>query len=285
MNKSIYISILKVVFLGNLLLFLQSCDLGKDPVICEVGEHQLSQSELDELIRFYMNQFDEETRRQKVIDIWVQQRLIEVKAREELPIKQRRNKIKAAEEEMNLNLFDLENKYIQEHLDSTVTDQEIQQYYTKHRENYKTSSYIVKALYLKIPDTLLGESKIEEHFLLKNDKDIDEIKKYGNLYANNFYFGDNKWIFFDDLVKEIPMSEAQKETLIRERGEGTFNIDGFTYFINVLDFRTKSISSPMETEQAIIKVHILKRRVNQLRKEAKETILKNAKETIPIVYH
>lgn len=275
----------KVVIIGSLLLFMHSCQWNQSPVVCEVGEHELTEEELSVLMDFYRSDFPKEKLRDKVIEEWVNQRLIEVRMKEKLPEVYQNNMLKAEKEATHLHLFELENNYISENLDSTVTDQEIQEYYEKHRENYKTSSFIVKALYLKVPDTITSKSSLKEYFLLKNDKDFDEVKKYGNLYANNFYLGENKWIYFDDLVKEVPMSEEQKEQLIRNRGESTFNIDGFTYFINVLDFRTKTISSPMETEKSIIRTHILKRRVHQLRKEAKETILENVKENTPITYH
>jgi hypothetical protein len=166
-----------------------------------------------------------------------------------------------------------------------ITDEEIQKYYKSHRENYKTSSYIVKALYIKTADSLAKQNSIEDAFMLKNDKDVIEVKKYGNLYATNFYLGEHNWIYFDDLVKEVPMSQEQKDDLIRSRGEATFQIDGYTYFINVLDYRSKTISSPMEVEKSIIRTHILKRRVHQLRKQAKETILEDVKENYPVSYY
>lgn len=284
-NNSMYLTFGKVAILGSLLLFMYSCMNSQSDVVCKVGGHTLDEDQLSMLMDFHRNDYSNENLKDKVIEEWVERKLIEIKASNEIPDVYKENVIKSEHEASNLHLFELENHFIRTHIDSTVTDDEIQNYYKEHRENYKTSSYIVKALYIKTPDTLALEGAIQQAFLLKNDKDLNEVKKYGNLYASNFYLGENKWIHFDDLVKEVPMSRQQKETLIRGRGEATFQIDGFTYFINVLDYRSKTISSPMEVEKSIIRAHILKRRVHQLREEAKETILKDVKENYPVSYY
>lgn len=275
----------KVVIFGSLLLFMCSCQNASEKVVCKVGEHELTEERLSDLMIFHKDDFNAKNRRDKVIDKWVERKLIELRINKDLPEVYIQNIIKSEHEASNLHLFELENHYIRTHIDSTVTDQEIQEYYKTHRENYKSSSYIVKALYIKIPDTLAKQGTLRKSFLLKNDKDVNEVKKYGNLYATNFYLDEDNWIFFDDLIKEVPMSQQQKEELIHQRGEATFEIDGYTYFINVLDYRLKTISSPMEVEKSIIKAHILKRRVHKLREEAKETILKDVKENNPVTYY
>lgn len=60
-------------------------------------------------------------------------------------------------------------------------------------------------MYLKIANALPEIKGIKKEFMLKNDKDIDQIKNFVNLYASNFYFEQNKWILFENLVKEIPL--------------------------------------------------------------------------------
>ena len=220
-----------------------------------------------------------------MIDEWIIQEQVALEIKEISPDVKTANEMRVQDELMQLHLFELENIFITKKLDSTISDQEIQEYYNSHRENYKAESYIVRALYIKIPDTLASTLKIDTHFLLKNDKDIKEVKKIANLYATNFYFEEERWIYFDDLVREISISTNKKEDLVRNRGKAVFKENGETHYINVLDFRTKSISSPMEIERAGIRRHILKRRVNNLRNKAKETILENVKEKYPITYY
>jgi hypothetical protein len=275
----------KVVLWSSLLLFLFSCSGNTDTKICQVGGQVLYETELNNRIELFANDLPYEEAKEKVMQDWVVQQQVAIEIEKESPKVSTANQLTVDDELMQLNIFELENIYITKNLDSVISDQEIQKYYDAHRANYKAESYIVRALYIKIPDTLASVLNIDKHYLLKNDKDFIEVKKIANLYATNFYYEEQRWIYFDDLVREIPISFNKKEELIKTRGKAIFKENGETHYINVLDFRTKSISSPMEIESAGIRRHILKRRVNILRNKAKETILKDVKENYPVSYY
>lgn len=284
MNKIVSYKLKKVVLWSSLFLFLFSCSGNRDKKICQVGEYILYASELEVRKELFFPHLNDEEAKKKAIEQWIEQQGVKLEIESVSPKVKVAHELSVEDELMQLNLFELENQFITEHLDSVISDQEIQDYYENHRENYKAESYIVRALYIKVPDTVAGVLNIDEHYLLKNDKDLEEIKKYANLYASGFYFEQERWIYFDDLVREIPISTDTKDDLIKRRGEAIFKDNGETHYINVLDFRTKSISSPMEVERAGIRRHILKRRVNNLRSTAKETILENVKEKYTVTY-
>src|SRR5690554_4107619 len=284
MNKIVSYKLKKVVLWSSLFLFLFSCSGNRDKKICQVGEHILYASELEVRKELFFPHLNDEEAKKKAIEQWIEQQGVKLEIESVSPKVKVAHELSIEDELMQLNLFELENQFITKYLDSIISEQEIQDYYESHRENYKAESYIVRALYIKVPDTVAGVLNIDEHYLLKNDKDLEEIKKYANLYASGFYFEQEHWIYFDDLVREIPISTDTKDDLIKRRGEAIFKDNGETHYINVLDFRTKSISSPMEVERAGIRRHILKRRVNNLRSTAKETILENVKEKYTVTY-
>lgn len=270
--------------MSNLLVFLFSCDFQNEEVVCEVGEYQLFENDLEEIIILNDGNLDNTEDREKAIEAWVDMQLLKLELEEKAPDVLRLNQQKVEKELAERNLFELENRYIRKNLDSIITDKEIQTYYEKHRENYVTQSYIVRALYMKVADTLGDHNALAESFLLKNDKHKEDVKKYANLYATNFYFEDKKWIYFEDLIRDIPISENKKKELIVNRDNAIFKESGFTHFINILDYRLKNISSPMEVEKKLIETHILKRRVNALREEARETIIENVRQKYKVNY-
>lgn len=284
MNKIVSYKLKKVVLWSSLFLFLFSCSGNRDKKICQVGEHILYASELEVRKELFFPHLNDEEAKKKAIEQWIEQQGVKLEIESVSPKVKVAHELSIEDELMQLNLFELENQFITKHLDSIISEQEIQDYYESHRENYKAESYIVRALYIKVPDTVAGVLNIDEHYLLKNDKDLEEIKKYANLYATSFYFEEERWIYFDDLIRGLSISSNTKEALVRNKGKSIFMDNGETHFINILDFRTKSISSPMEVERAGIRRHILKRRVNNLRSTAKETILENVKEKYTVTY-
>lgn len=276
---------MKKVALGGLFLFLFSCSTLFDKKICKVGDKVLYEKDLNTIVRLFYSEFSEEEAKNLAIEQWANQQRIKLEIESTSPDIFLANTLQTENELMNLNLFELENKFIQNHLDTVITESEIQDYYNKHRENYKSQSYIVRALYIKIPDTMGATLGIDDYYLLNNDKDREEIKKYANLYATNFYFEEKRWIFFDDLVREIPIAQKEKNELIINRGKAKYIANGETHYINILDYRTKSISSPLEAERNVIRRHVITRKINKLRENAKETILQNVKEKYPITYY
>jgi|SRR5690554_1190140 len=276
---------MKKVAVSGLFLFLLSCTNVFETKVCKVGDEILYETDLNTMIRLFYADYEEEKAKDLAIKQWAIQQRIKLRLKETLPDVHLKNALQTQQELMALNLFELENEYIQSHLDTIVSENEIQDYYNKHRENYKTQSYIVRALYIKIPDTVASVLDIDTHYMLNNDKDREEIKKYANLYATNFYFEENRWIFFDDLVREVPISPNEKNELISNRGKAKFSEKGETHYINILDYRTKSISSPLEAERDVIKRHVLTRKINNLRESAKETILRNVEKEYPITYY
>lgn len=282
-NKLTY-QVKKVVLWSSLFLFLLSCSESKGERVCKVGSHILHERELEARMELYIADYGEEEARKKAISQWAKQQRIKEEVQTISPMVLTRNKLQTEDDLMKLNLFELENIAIQTRLDTVIKQKEIQEFYDTHRENYKSKSYIVHALLITVPDSLTKDLKLDKYYLLKNDKDREKIKKYANLYASNYYFEEERWIYFDDLVRGIPMSNKNKEELIKGQGHGTFKRNEKTTYINILNHRVKSISSPMDIEQDRIRNDILKRRANKIRSKVKETILENVNEKYPISY-
>ncbi|PKR81179.1 hypothetical protein CW751_06230 [Brumimicrobium salinarum] len=264
-------------------MFYTACQEKQDRIICKVGEFKLYEKEFNDRKNTYADDIQVDDIDQYIINQWAEQQRVKIALKDISEVKLYSNQVLMQEELKQRNLFELENHFIRKNLDSVITEREIQNYYDSHRANFKQTSFIVRALYIKLPDTIAQELNTEEHYLLKQEKDLKIIKEYASLYSTGFYFEEERWIYIDDLIKEVAIDTETKERLVKSKGEMIFKNNGDTHYINILDFRTKSISSPMEIERAGIKRHILKRRVNQLRKTAKETILEDVKKSILLV--
>ena len=257
--------------------------------VCKIGDHVLYEKELQNRMELFSDDFSddfsEEEAREKAISQWANQQRIKIELENSSPRVLIKNKLQTDDELMKLNLFELENDYIKNNLDTTINPKEIQEYYDAHRDNYKTKSYIVRALLVTVPDSISKTINLEKYYLLKNDKDREKIKNFANLYASNYYFEEERWIYFDDLVRGIPMSNQSKEQLIKGKGYEIFEQNEKITYINILKYREKTISAPMEIEQDRIRDDIFKRRANKIRSTVKETIIENVKEKYPISYY
>lgn len=267
----------KAVIFVSLLLVFAGCSNEKGKLWAEVNDFQLYEFDAEEMMVAQQLSPENDAHVALFIDAWVEQQLVNAERKQENPSSYRLNELKSENTLYQLNLFELENDYIRNNLDSVVSNTEIMDYYRKNRDNYLNQSFIVKALYIKIPDSIDAVKNIEKSFLLKNDKDRQEILKYANLYATNFYLEEEKWIFFEDLVRDIPITDGTKERLIVKRDHGIFTDKDNVYFLNILDYRIKNTTAPLEVEKETIRKIILKRRSNELRKEMNQIIIDEIK--------
>lgn len=273
---------LKAILTGSLLFSMFSCDYFNRELLASVDDQKLYESDFENYVDAFDLNPNDETVRETFIEEWISSTIINLELSKKQPKIYYQNKFKNEESLAARNLFELENILIAEELDETVDEEEILTYYENNRSNYLQKSYIVKALYIKVPDTIKESSILEDAFLLKNDKDHEQINKYGNLYGVNFYWEEDKWIFLEDLVRDIPITQENKDKIVRNRGNGVFRDEQYVYLLNVLDYKLKETSAPLDFERENIKKHILKRRINTIREEKSNLILEEIYENYSI---
>lgn len=272
-------------FLILVLFVISSCALFDDHKLASVGDEVLYYSEFERYAEVHDINLNDEQALQLFIDNWVENELVNNWNKIENETSYNANLLKSKDVFNELNLFDAENRLINQVFDSIVSEDEILTFYENNRNNYLTESFIVKALYIKVPDSIKGVDEIKDAFMLKKDKDVSKVLDFSNLYATVFYFEKEKWIFLEDLVKDIPINESKKNEIIKNRGHAYFHDGDYFYFINVFDFKIKKTSAPLEFERENIRNHILKRRINKERLNLKEKIIEDAKRKIPVEFY
>lgn len=263
-NNRIKRNKLAVVF-GSLLFLCLSCSSDNKNLVISVENQGLTKIELNALVEASFKDSLSIVDREEVAKFWIDTKQKELYLKENYPKHLLQVKKQLLAFEASLYDMYIENEIIKEIVDSTFTEQEILAYYNKNREAYAQKNFIVKALYMKAPNSAENLEKIKTAYLLKNDKDLEELKKFANLYASNFYFEENKWIFFEDLVREIPF-DIDKDKLIINRGSYTTSDNKYTYFLTILEYKIKTAKAPIKVEKERIKELILAKRIKELRK-------------------
>ena len=135
-----------------------------------------------------------------------------------------------------------------------------------------------QVLYLKIPLDAPDIDKMGSAYKLRNEDDLETIEIYAKMYASNFYYDIDNWIYFDDLLKEIPLHDINKDRFILKLSKLRFEESGFYYFLNILDYKLKNSTSPISFERENIKARIINLQIKELRETIKNDIIKKAYE-------
>lgn len=270
---------LKQVNIVGLFCFfiLYSCNTD-NPIVASVGEVELRQNEVYLLFENDNLTVLDSSKMQAAINSWVEneafiQSLQKMDEQQYLKVKARANAYAGT-----LARFLIEEQILRSQMDTIVKMEEIEAYYDEHKQEFVLHDYIVKALYLKIPNELdFKADNVHRSFLLKNDKDLSEINSYAKLYAENYYFNDSTWIFFNDVAKEIPISKYNVDNIVLNRSKTYFSDDNFTYFLNIIDFKLKNEAPPIDFLRNKIKSTILTHRMHDLKIENESELIQRIK--------
>lgn len=260
-------------------LFLCSCSGSSDKgkLLASVGDKELYQADLNFLFAHNRYSFDDSAALVKeYTEQWVEEQILVSEAEKSDQVDREIIEVRVANFKNDLLIQELENALIKERLDTNITEEEIQQYYLANQKEFQLNDYLVKVLYLKIPFDAPDIEKIAQAYKLTEASDLEEIQVYAKIYATNFYYDAENWIYFDDLLKEVPLQDINKDKFILKRSKTRFEEGGFYYFLNIIDYKLKNSISPLSFERDNIKDRILNMRIRNLREEIKNEIVNKA---------
>ncbi len=264
------------------LIVLSSCN--NDKIVASVGDVQLTENDAYILMQHAGLSMDSANHYKDFVEQWVAYEVYKAEIKEKYPedvwrlINLRSESFKG-----DLAQFYLEETELRKKLDTVVTNDEIKNYYDNHKDEFILHDYIVKALYIKIPvDIDFKTKKLNQTYLLKNDKDIIEVNSYAKLYAANFYYNDSTWIYFDELAKDIPITKYNVDNIILNRTKTYFSDEKYTYFLNIIDYKLKDEAPPVDFLQNEIKSIIVANRLHELKEKNESTLIQRLKKKYEI---
>lgn len=261
----------------SLFCFLVSCS-DSDKVIATVGEAELTESDAYVLMKHRGLDYNNKKELKAFVEGWCHAEVYKKELQEKYPEEWKLVKMRSSVYAGDLAQYYLEEIYVRKTLDTLVSDAELQAYYDAHQDEFLLNDYIVKALYLKIPKELdFKEENVHVNYLLKNDKDLAEINSFAKLYAQDYYFDDSAWIYFDDLAKDIPLEKYNTDNIVLNRTKTYFSDDVHWYFLNIIDYKLKDEAPPLEFLKDRIRSIIVSQRLNDIRDKNEAKLLKELK--------
>ncbi len=257
---------------------LASCG-PKETIVASVDDVELTENDALLLMDHLGYDKNDPEEYQSFLEQWTENEMFKAELSEINPDQAKLVELRASSISGELSKYYLQESMVRSKLDTLVPKEEIESYYNEHKDEFVLHDYIVKALYLKIPKELDFKSKdLHKTFLLKNDKDLSKVNSYAKLYAENYYFNDSSWTYFNDLVKDIPLTNYNIDNIVLNRSKTYFSDDNYTYFLNIIDFKLKDEAPPLEFLSDQIKEIIVLNRLQQLKEKNESTFIQTIKE-------
>jgi hypothetical protein len=288
-NQNKIVRIIRVsFFLLSIALVVGGCDLirmKKDQrveqqnrkSVARVNDTFLYLDELNGLARGKATKEDSISRVTAYINSWVRKQLLINEAMKNIDINEAEVERKVLDYRYSLIGYEFQNYYIKQHLDNTVTDNEVEQYYKEHTDNFVLKQNIVRCTFIKVPKEAPRTKRIKELMFSQNEKDLNELRSYCLSFSSAYHLMDSTWIEFDKLVVNSPLAEIpNKVQFLKTSPYYETNDTQSLYFLKIDEYKISDNISPLEFVREDIKNIILNKRKVELAQKLEQDVYENA---------
>ena len=188
-----------IIILGIVLSALTSCRaisslLHDDEVVAEVNGVKLYRAELDAVIPNGISAADSAALAMKYIDTWASDHVY-LKIAEQQLSKSEKDVTKELEDyRKSLLKYRYEQLYVNERLDTTVTDEMVDEYYEAHADKFVLQRPIVRARYLNIVADSPVLKQLRKMMKSSEPNDLVEADSLAYSSALKFMTWNNDWV-------------------------------------------------------------------------------------------
>ena len=248
-----------------------------DEVVARVGDHKLFRSELAGYIPAGASSEDSLALAQQYIHSWAEELLFLDMAETQLS-KEEKNVDKELEEyRRTLLKYRYEERYINERLDTLITDAEVRNYYEAHADRFTLARPLLKTRYMVIPADSRSLKTIKG--LMGSDDAMDAIAADSLAFTAAVRYADSSDSWMDALLlarelgtDEESMMKALKNKFIEFKGD-----DGNLRVAYVVDLVKKGEPAPLEYCADRIRDIILSARKHELVSGLEQELLSDAR--------
>lgn len=270
-----FVSFLVCVFI------LASCageetDDKKGRLLAEVKGQKLYLGDIESLIDNSLSDEDSVSFVKSYVEKWIRESVLVQKAEETLPDEIKNVEARLENYRRGLLIFEYERAFSNQKLDTIVSEAEIEKHYQDNQQDFKLSDYILKVLYVKVSKTDRGRTKIGKWYKSTVQKDLLDLEKYCSENAVNYYNDIENWIYFNDLLREVPLKLNDKAEFLKNNKHITFEDEEFAYYLTINEYQLKDAPSPLNLERDNIKARILNARATELIRKMRQDLFNEA---------
>ena len=166
-------------------------------------------------------------------------------------------------------------KYVNEHLDTTIQDHEVDMYYREHHSDFELKENILKAEYYVLNNEVPDLSKAKYWWRSPSERNTERFMEFAAIFAKEKSVGDTSWVRYTDLATKVPLQTYNQESVLRNKRlllEDTANV----YFVTINAYKIKDDVSPLPYVKETIKSILLNKRKLEIIKEMEESLVTDA---------
>lgn len=258
---------------GFLLLLLAACQLVNKPektdqLLAKVHNKQLYISNMDGMFPIGTSAEDSSLIIDAFVERWIRETLLLHEAERNIPSDLNIDKL-VRDYRASLIRNNYEKILVEELLDSTITTEEMLEFYNKHREEFKLDGNTIRCYFIKVPVSAPNRELMRSWWENATTPDNRaRLVDYCNNYANSHLLEDSTWYRIEDIATELPPGTISTENVGRR--EVTTQDSDYYYYLRIFEVKGKNQDAPLSFVQDQIRRVILRDRKFKLLEDKKE---------------
>jgi len=248
--------------------------LNEDKPVAKVYDKYLMMNEIEQIIPKNTSPEDSIVLVENYINRWIKKQLLVYMSEEYLDEQEKKEIEKKVETFRNsLLIHTLKNKIIYDKLDTTISLDEIRQYYERHKQDFILSNSIVQGYLIKIPlekTNVIEEIKqLVNYNLPHNISKVQEILKQNNGLFINFT---SQWQDFSEITSYLPFYINNDKYFLENKRVLETTDDRYYYYLRITQFLLQGETMPLDLTQDRIKKILLNKKTESIIKDLENTL-------------
>ncbi len=267
--------IISLMITGVLLSCKQRKVIDEKPLV-RVFDKYLYPSNLNDIIPANVSSSDSSILVNDYVDKWIRKQLLLRRAEMSLTDEEKDVDKQLENYRTSLLIFKYEQSLIKQKLDTIISMEEIEKYYSDNPANFLLNRNIVKAVYLKIPRDAPELWNLRRWYRSDTDDNLKKLEAYAFQYAEDYDYFNDDWIDFSEIEKNLPVRIDWPQNFLKYRKYYEVKDSTYYYFLNMKDFRLLGSVAPLSYVIQDIRTIIMNKRKIQLVNRLESNIYNDA---------
>lgn len=275
--------IVLIFIIGIVLPTLTSCRaissfLSKEEAVAEVGSVRLYRSDLNMVIPKGIAYEDSVRLAKSYINTWALDQVFLSIAEQQLS-KSEKDVTKELEDyRTSLLKFRYEQLYVNERLDTAVSDDKVEEYYEAHKDRFILRRPLVKARFLKISAESPMLKELKKKMSSEEVNDLFEADSLAYSSALKFEIWQNNWVDIALVASELGMDYTSVLASVKGRWVERTDTTGILAVAYISEIISDGQVAPIEYSTPAVKDMIISARKQQLVSTLERDLLNEARE-------
>lgn len=260
-------------------------DLFRGEVVARVGDHKLHRSQLEAYIPAGVSAQDSAALAQRFILSWAEDLLMLDMAEEQLSKEEKDVQQELEEYRRTLLKYRYQELYINQRLDTLVTDEEMTRFYQENPAKFRLERPLVKARYMIIPADSRSLKSLRKKMSSDDDAEVLEADELAAKVAIKYADAADTWMDVIVLAQELGTDYVSLLSSVRNHFAEWKDDAGNVHLAYILDMVQAGRTAPQEYCTDRIRDLILSARKHQMQKGLEQDLLEDARKNNKFVIY